>query len=155
MRGDAHAGRDKVTLEIRATGRIWSYGQRASQLYRTMTTPSRGIYRLYTHTDPYFVPPRGEVQGPAPEPKARTGGEEAARARLARGPLARCRTLPARGTPTARRLEAPAPGVDVRADGDLGPDPAVVGVLVRARGHRTAEQPPARRAHRASGPPPP
>lgn len=70
------AGKDKVTLEIRSMGRIWSYGQNASQLYRTMTTPSRGIYRLYTHTDPYFVPPKGEVQGPAPTPTARTGGEE-------------------------------------------------------------------------------
>ncbi|WP_326671379.1 Tat pathway signal sequence domain protein [Streptomyces canus] len=70
------AGKDKVTLEIRAMGRIWSYGQDASQLYRTMTTPSRGIYRVYTHTDPCFVPPTGEVQGTAPDPKTRTGGEE-------------------------------------------------------------------------------
>ncbi|MER7480141.1 Tat pathway signal sequence domain protein [Streptomyces sp. NPDC126510] len=70
------AGKKKVTLEIRSMGRIWSYGQDASQLYRTMTTPSRGIYRLYTHTDPCFVPPKGEVQGTAPTPTARTGGEE-------------------------------------------------------------------------------
>lgn len=64
-------GRRKVSLEIRAMGRIWSYGQNAAQLYYPMTTPSRGIYRLYTHTDPYFVPPRGEAQGPAPVPKVR------------------------------------------------------------------------------------
>ncbi|MCH5676562.1 Tat pathway signal sequence domain protein [Streptomyces gilvus] len=70
------AGKDKVTLEIRAMGRIWSYGQNSAQLYRTMTTPSRGIYRLYTHTDPYFEPPKGEVQGPAPTATTRTGGEE-------------------------------------------------------------------------------
>ncbi|MFG2466888.1 Tat pathway signal sequence domain protein [Streptomyces canus] len=70
------AGKDKVTLEIRAMGRIWSYGQDASQLYRTMTAPSRGIYRVYTHTDLCFVPPKGEVQGTAPDPKTRTGGEE-------------------------------------------------------------------------------
>ncbi|MFC8515435.1 Tat pathway signal sequence domain protein [Streptomyces sp. NPDC057257] len=69
------AGRKKVTLEIRALGRIWSYGQNQAQLYYNMTTPSRGIYRLYTHTDPRFVPPKGEVQGPAPTPKPRTGGE--------------------------------------------------------------------------------
>ncbi|MEU6904147.1 Tat pathway signal sequence domain protein [Streptomyces coeruleorubidus] len=66
------AGKKKVTLEIRSMGRIWSYGQNADQLYYKMTTPSRGIYRLYTHTEPYFAPPKGEVQGPAPEPKART-----------------------------------------------------------------------------------
>ncbi|NEB02886.1 Tat pathway signal sequence domain protein [Streptomyces sp. SID13726] len=70
------AGRRKVTLEIRAMGRIWSYGQNADQLYYKMTTPSRGIYRLYTHTSPYFVPPKGEVQGTAPTATARTGGEE-------------------------------------------------------------------------------
>ncbi|MCX5257697.1 Tat pathway signal sequence domain protein [Streptomyces canus] len=70
------AGKDKVTLEIRAMGRIWSYGQDAAQLYRTMTTPSRGIYRVYTHTDPCFVPPKSEVQGTAPDPQTRTGGEE-------------------------------------------------------------------------------
>ncbi|MET8982810.1 Tat pathway signal sequence domain protein [Streptomyces sp. NPDC004539] len=65
-------GKRKVTLEIRAMGRIWSYGQNADQLYYKMTTPSRGIYRIYTHTEPYFVAPRGEVQGPAPVPKKRT-----------------------------------------------------------------------------------
>ncbi|MFJ8487114.1 Tat pathway signal sequence domain protein [Streptomyces sp. NPDC094038] len=64
-------GKKKVTLEIRSMGRIWSYGQNADQLYYKMTTPSRGIYRLYTHTEPYFVPPKGETQGPAPVPKVR------------------------------------------------------------------------------------
>ncbi|GAB2961336.1 hypothetical protein GCM10023080_022040 [Streptomyces pseudoechinosporeus] len=66
------AGKKKVTLEIRSMGRIWSYGQNPDQLYRTMTTPSRGIYRIYTHTEPYFIPPKGEPQGPAPEFKPRT-----------------------------------------------------------------------------------
>ncbi|MFG3288068.1 Tat pathway signal sequence domain protein [Streptomyces sp. NPDC048179] len=64
-------GKKKVTLEIRSMGRIWSYGQNADQLYYKMTTPSRGIYRLYTHTGPCFVPPKGEAQGPAPVPKVR------------------------------------------------------------------------------------
>ncbi|MFJ4833784.1 Tat pathway signal sequence domain protein [Streptomyces sp. NPDC088747] len=82
------AGKKKVTLEIRSMGRIWSYGQNAEQLYYKMTTPSRGIYRLYTHTEPYFVPPKGEAQGPAPVPTVRTspGPEalEAVRKRVAR-----------------------------------------------------------------------
>ncbi|MET7745576.1 Tat pathway signal sequence domain protein [Streptomyces sp. NPDC005385] len=69
-------GKKKVNLEIRSMGRIWSYGQNQAQLYYNLTTASRGIYRLYTHTDPYFVPPRGEVQGPAPKPVARTSGAE-------------------------------------------------------------------------------
>ncbi|MFJ3801087.1 Tat pathway signal sequence domain protein [Streptomyces sp. NPDC090088] len=64
-------GKKRVTLEIRSMGRIWSYGQNADQLYYKMTTPSRGIYRLYTHTEPYFVAPKGEAQGPAPVPKVR------------------------------------------------------------------------------------
>ncbi|MDX2546827.1 Tat pathway signal sequence domain protein [Streptomyces sp. WI04-05B] len=72
------ASKKKVTLEIRSMGRIWSYGQNAEQLYYKMTTPSRGIYRLYTHTEPYFVPPKGEAQGPAQVPTVRTSpGPEA------------------------------------------------------------------------------
>ncbi|WP_060885542.1 hypothetical protein [Streptomyces caniscabiei] len=82
------AGKEKVTLEIRAMGRIWSYGQNPEQLYRTMTTPSRGIYRIYTHTEPYFIPPKGEPQGPAPEfePREVEGAEvlEAVRQRVAK-----------------------------------------------------------------------
>ncbi|MBW8799889.1 MAG: Tat pathway signal sequence domain protein [Streptomyces sp.] len=78
-------GKTSVSLEIRALGRIWSYGQNAAQLYRPMTTPSRGIYRLYSHTDPFFVPPAGDVQGPAPTPSIRTSpGPEALAAVRAR-----------------------------------------------------------------------
>lgn len=66
------AGKTSVALEIRSMGRIWSYGQNQAQLYYDMTTPSRAIYRLYTHTDPYFTAPAGDVQGPAPVPTART-----------------------------------------------------------------------------------
>ncbi|MEU6375391.1 Tat pathway signal sequence domain protein [Streptomyces sp. NPDC046909] len=66
------AGKKTVTLEIRSMGRIWSYGQNQAQLFYKMTTPSRGIYRLYTHTEPYFIPPKGEAQGPAPTPVPRT-----------------------------------------------------------------------------------
>ncbi|MFD4876524.1 Tat pathway signal sequence domain protein [Streptomyces sp. NPDC058420] len=69
-------GKKKVSLEIRSMGRIWSYGQNQAQLYYNQTTASRGIYRLYTHTAPFFVPPKGEVQGPAPVPVARTTGAE-------------------------------------------------------------------------------
>ncbi|MFI5880405.1 Tat pathway signal sequence domain protein [Streptomyces sp. NPDC051554] len=69
-------GKKKVSLEIRSMGRIWSYGQNQAQLYYSQTTASRGIYRLYTHAEPYFVPPKGEVQGPAPTPVPRTTGTE-------------------------------------------------------------------------------
>ncbi|GAA4629611.1 hypothetical protein GCM10023196_051640 [Actinoallomurus vinaceus] len=65
-------GKTKVALEIRAEGRIWSYGNTSASFFYDMTTASRGVYRLYTHTDPYFTPPAGDVQGPAPTPRART-----------------------------------------------------------------------------------
>ncbi len=66
------AGKTSVALEIRSLGRIWSYGQNEAQLYYNMTTPSRGVYRLYSHTAPYFTPPAGDVQGPARQPTVRT-----------------------------------------------------------------------------------
>ncbi|MGP4050531.1 twin-arginine translocation signal domain-containing protein [Streptomyces sp. 2A115] len=65
-------GKKRVELEIRSMGRIWSYGQNQAQLYRAQTTPSRGLYRLYTHAEPYVIPPRGDVQGPPPVPGTRT-----------------------------------------------------------------------------------
>jgi hypothetical protein len=56
--------REQVTLEIRAMGRIWGYGQNSAQFYRSMTSPSRPFYRIYTHAEPYFS---GDgIQGPAP-----------------------------------------------------------------------------------------
>jgi hypothetical protein len=58
-------GRTQISLEIRALGRIWGYGATWEQFQKPMAKPSRGIYRLYTHTDPYFVPPAEEAQGPA------------------------------------------------------------------------------------------
>ncbi|GGN23010.1 Tat pathway signal sequence domain protein [Streptomyces fuscichromogenes] len=65
-------GKKKVRLEIRSMGRIWSYGQTQAKLYYDMTTASRGIYRLHTHTSPYFVTADGEAQGPAPVAVPRT-----------------------------------------------------------------------------------
>ncbi|HEY0002277.1 MAG TPA: twin-arginine translocation signal domain-containing protein, partial [Actinoplanes sp.] len=66
------AGRTSVRLEIRAIGRIWPYGQNQAQTFYAMTSDSRGIYRLYTHTDPYFLPAADDMQGPAPIPGVRT-----------------------------------------------------------------------------------
>lgn len=62
------AGKRSVNLEVRSLGRIWPYGQNQDQLYYDMTTDSRKVYRLYTHSDPCFVPAHGDVQGPAPVP---------------------------------------------------------------------------------------
>jgi hypothetical protein len=65
-------GKTSVSLEIRSMGRIWSYGQNQAQLYYNQTTDSRGVYRLYTHTDPFITLPANDVQGPVPVPGVRT-----------------------------------------------------------------------------------
>src|SRR5208283_3367758 len=59
-------GKTNLDLEIRATGRIWSYGTFFEQYQKPMTGPSRGIYRACTHTDGFFAPPADENQGDAP-----------------------------------------------------------------------------------------
>ena len=66
------AGKTSLTLEVRSMGRQFAYAQNAATFYYAQTTPSRGIYRVYTHTQPYFQPPAGGIQGPAPTPTTRT-----------------------------------------------------------------------------------
>jgi len=58
-------GRTQIQFEIRSYGRIWSYGVNWDQYQKTMTEPTRGIYRIYSHTDGTFVPPATEKQGTA------------------------------------------------------------------------------------------
>ncbi len=60
-------GKTQLAFEIRSSGRIWGYGQTFEQYQKPMTTPTRGIYRVYTHTDGFFVPPANEKQGTAPK----------------------------------------------------------------------------------------
>lgn len=61
-------GQTQVPLQIRSMGRIWGYGMTPEQYFKTLAQPSRGIYAVYTHTDGYFAPPVGEVQGTFPHP---------------------------------------------------------------------------------------
>jgi hypothetical protein len=71
-------GKTSVPLEIRATGRIWPYGETYEIYQKVLKQPTRGIYRVYTHTDPCFVPPADEKQGDAPAnpPARKAPGEE-------------------------------------------------------------------------------
>jgi hypothetical protein len=71
-------GKTNLACEIRATGRIWGYGNNFEQYQKTMEAPSRGIYRVYAHTDGFFVPPADEKQGAAPTdpPVRKAPGEE-------------------------------------------------------------------------------
>ncbi len=67
-------GRTNLDFEIRSTGPIWSYGNTFAAFQKPMTAPTRGLYRLYVHTNGYFAPPAGEQQGAAPKnPTARPG----------------------------------------------------------------------------------
>lgn len=57
-------GKTVLPFEIRSSGPIWGYGQTFEKYQRAMDAPSRGIYRVYSHTDAFFVPPPDEKQGP-------------------------------------------------------------------------------------------
>ena len=59
-------GKTRANFQIRSSGRIWGYGNTFEQYQKNQTEPSRGIYRVYTHTNGYFVPPSEEKQGVAP-----------------------------------------------------------------------------------------
>ena len=62
-------GSTSVTLKIVSTGRLYPFGsggpESASPYQYAMNQPSRGIYRAYTHTDP-FLNVTGEKQGSEP-----------------------------------------------------------------------------------------
>ena len=59
-------GKTQLAFEIRSSGPIWGYGKNFAQYQKNMTRPTRGIYRAYTHTNGFFVPPPDELQGEAP-----------------------------------------------------------------------------------------
>jgi|GEM_PF-1570898 len=61
-------GKTSITLKIVSAGRLYglgSGGPPSGNYQYVMDRPSRGIYRAYTHLDP-FLNPTGEVQGTAP-----------------------------------------------------------------------------------------
>lgn len=64
-------GKNTVQLEIRSTGPVWGYAKTFEQYQKPMTTPSRGIYRVATHTDGCFIPAASEKQGEAPPDRVR------------------------------------------------------------------------------------
>jgi hypothetical protein len=71
-------GKTELHFEIHSIGPVWGYGQNFNQFQKPMSLPTRGIYKLYTHTDGYFVPPANEKQGDAPTapPVRKEPGEE-------------------------------------------------------------------------------
>lgn len=64
-------GKTTVELAMELQGGIWAYGSTFDKFQRDLKENSRGLYRLYTHTDPFFEPPADEPQGEPPTPKVR------------------------------------------------------------------------------------
>jgi hypothetical protein len=60
-------GKTNLHFEIRSSGPTWGYGNTFEQFQKPLVEPTRGIYRLYTHTDGCFIPPADEKQGEAPK----------------------------------------------------------------------------------------
>lgn len=50
-------GKAQVTLELRAYGPTWDYGNTFEQYQKKLETPSRAFYATYTHVDPFFQTP--------------------------------------------------------------------------------------------------
>lgn len=65
-------GKTKLHFEVRSIGHIFVYGGSFDQYQHPMSTPSRGIYAVYTHTDGFFAPPNQEKQGKKPTATIRT-----------------------------------------------------------------------------------
>lgn len=60
-------GKTSVSLKIAALGSIYNYGDKWEKYQRILNEPTRGIYRVYTHTGMRFEPSASEKQGVAPK----------------------------------------------------------------------------------------
>ncbi|WP_200301016.1 Tat pathway signal protein [Streptomyces adelaidensis] len=69
---DLTEGKRSLSLEIRSMGRIAGYAATADAYYKAMEGPSRTVYRLYTHDEPYFDPAADDVTGTLPAAPTRT-----------------------------------------------------------------------------------
>lgn len=56
-------GKTSIELTIRSFGPVWWYGPSFDKFQKPLAAPSRGIYRLYTHTNTRFEPSSEEKQG--------------------------------------------------------------------------------------------
>ena len=53
----------QITLKLVSKGYIYGYASTYEEAQHLQEKPSQGIYAVYTHTDPFFVPPVEEQQG--------------------------------------------------------------------------------------------
>lgn len=56
-------GKTSAEFIIEAQGPIWGYGDTIERFQHVMKEPSRGVYRAYVHTDPFFEPDDDDPQG--------------------------------------------------------------------------------------------
>jgi hypothetical protein len=59
-------GQTELHFEIRSTGDVNGYANTWEKYQKPFADGSRGIYRVYTHTEGCFIPPPDEKQGAAP-----------------------------------------------------------------------------------------
>ena len=59
-------GKTELHFEIRSNGDIYGYAGTLGKVSEAVQGASRGIYRVYTHTEGCFVPPPEEKQGALP-----------------------------------------------------------------------------------------
>lgn len=67
-------GKNEVTLRIAGLGPMWPYGTNFAQKQKPLAQPTRGIYRVYTHTRARFEPGADEKQGVVPTVRVRPPG---------------------------------------------------------------------------------
>ena len=88
-------GKTNLHFEIRSSGDVYGYAGTFDKYQKPFEGATRGIYRLYTHTEGCFVPPPEEKQGDAPK------------------------SPPVRGTPGPETLEAVRSRIDKEVHGLL------------------------------------
>ncbi|MEI8037965.1 MAG: hypothetical protein WCJ14_06205 [Verrucomicrobiota bacterium] len=67
-------GKTTVNLKLGVIGPMWPYGQFFKQKQKDLNAPSRGLYRVYTHTSTRFTPPAAENPGALPARNIRPAG---------------------------------------------------------------------------------
>lgn len=71
--------RSAVDCTIEASGPIFSYSETFDRFQQVMTTPSRGLYDLYVHDDPWLDTRPGTSDGALARPSPRPGSGRIAR----------------------------------------------------------------------------
>ncbi|WP_294481817.1 hypothetical protein [uncultured Victivallis sp.] len=86
----ATKGKSEIDVAVRATGKIWGYGNNFGQFQKNVSQDSRGIYAVYIHSDPYFRPgTEVAVEPPTPRSDIPEIDLDAVKARIERE-LAKC-----------------------------------------------------------------